>query len=104
MMDLLKTYNLFIDNKYSYIFTYIFVSIYIGYTLQPVPEWLNKLFNESNIFKFIVLLLFMSLSLHGKPNGITQEDLMIIIISSICILSLFEFFRKIDKNNKVLKN
>ena len=100
MMDILKTYNLFIDNKYSYTFTYILISIYIGYTLQPVPEWLNKLFNESNIFKFIILFLFMSLSFHGKPNGITYEDITIISVSSICILTIFEYFRKIkNKHN-----
>ena len=95
MTDILKIFNLFINNKYSYIFTFILISVYIGYTLQPVPEWLNKLFNESNIFKFIILFLFMSLSFNGKPNGITYDDIKIIIVSCICILSMFEYFRKI---------
>ena len=29
----------------------------MGYTLQPVPTWLNNIFNTSQVFKFIVLYL-----------------------------------------------
>lgn len=100
MTDLLKTYNLFIHNKYSSILINLLVSIYLGYTLQPVPEWLNNLFNNSNLFKFIILFIYMSFTFSNKPNGITYEDLIIIIISSICILSFFEYLRKNDKKIK----
>jgi len=64
-------------------------SVFAGYTMQPIPPLLNKLFTY-HIFKFIILFIVGIAMLHP----INKKKLSIIIIVSILLLTTFELMRK----------
>ena len=103
-MTFLVLFNKLLNNNLFHIIIYILTSIYIGYTLQPVPVWLNTLFDKSFIFKFFILFFNVSLYLYAKDSNISLNDLIIIIVSCIGILLLFHFFRELDKNKNLEKD
>lgn len=74
------------------IFAMIIASVMIGYTLQPVPKWLNKLFDTSNVFKFIII--FTTISIVFFP--LSPRKLLYCIIFTITTLAIFGLSRKID--------
>ncbi len=78
------------------VFTLLITSVYIGYTLQPVPSWLNEWFNISFLLKGTVLILAGWTSLYPL-EGYTS---IYVIIAAIAILGLFEGFRYIDTDKK----
>jgi hypothetical protein len=90
----------YITNKYNNILSMDFVrillllltSVYIGFTLQPVPETLNKLFNNSNLFKFLILFIFGSIALYPLDNKKTIN----LSMSCIILLYLFNYLRNLD--------
>jgi hypothetical protein len=94
-----------IINKINYLFNetkafrflfYIISSVFIGYTLQPVPVWLNEQFNTNSILKYVILVITgMYLTL-----PITSEKLMYILVISFAILQLFAYFRTLDKKEE----
>lgn len=94
-----------IINKINYLFNqtkavrflfYIISSVFIGYTLQPVPLWLNEQFNTNSILKYVILVVAgMYLTL-----PITAEKLMYILVVSFGILQLFKYFRTLDKKEE----
>ncbi len=67
--------------------------IFAGYMLQPVPKWLNNLFDNSNVFKFIILVFIGATALYP----LDEKKFFNIIIGSIFILVLFAILRKFDK-------
>lgn len=91
-MDTFEIINKLLDNLYLKTFLIILTGIYAGYTLQPVPKWLNNLFDTNLIFKFIIILIIGLTMLHP----IDKNKLMVIIICTVLILGLFEFFKKIN--------
>ena len=61
----------------------------MGYTLQPVPKWLNTLFDTSNILKFFILFIAGSIACYPLDN----KKFSLVVICSICTLVLFHMFR-----------
>lgn len=84
--------------KYDWLryFLMILTAVLVGYTLQPVPEWLNNLFNNSVAFKFIVLLLMALVELYPLDD----RKIILIIFGSIAAIVLFEVFRRFDTRRK----
>ncbi len=80
-------------NDFFRMLSFVIVSVFIGYTLQPVPKWLNNLFDKSFILKFIVMLLVGITAVYP----LDKTEIINIVISSIIILVLFEGARYIDK-------
>jgi hypothetical protein len=80
--------NILSDGFIKY-FLLIMTSIFIGYTLQPVPEKLNYLFNNSYLFKFMILFITGILFTHP----INCYEIYVIFIISIIILLLFKMLR-----------
>lgn len=78
------------------IFALIISSVLIGYTLQPVPKWLNKLFDTNNIFKFIIILISCLIALYP----FTPTKLVYCIIFTSVSLILFEYARKLDETEQ----
>jgi hypothetical protein len=89
--------NKLLDSKIIKAFLLVLTGIFAGYTLQRVPTWLNKLFYESNIFKFIIIFLILSISDHLSDHLIEGKDIIYITGLSIFILVLFHIFRTFDK-------
>ena len=91
-MVLVDIINCFFKNEYVRYYFIILVVINISYTLQPIPTTLNKLFKESNIFKFIVL--FLGLILIQYP--VDTAKIYISISIPIIILMMFGIMRNIE--------
>lgn len=81
------------SNDFFRMLSFVIVSVFIGYTLQPVPKWLNNLFDKSIVLKFIVMLLVGITAVYPLDKSKTLN----IVISSAIILLLFEGARYIDK-------
>lgn len=74
------------------IFLLLTSSILLGYTLQPVPKWLNKLFDTSHLLKFIII--FISGLIAVYP--VTPRNFMYVTIFSIVVLVIFSILRYVD--------
>lgn len=100
----IKTVNDTFSNDFFKLVSLLLTGIFAGYTLQPVPKWLNKLFDNSNIFKFIIIFTIGITSAYP----INKDKISNIFISSVVILVIFSVFRYIDelyqKDEKNKKN
>jgi hypothetical protein len=91
--DEIKPINSVLQYTFLRMFILISTSILIGYTLQPVPLWLNNLFNNSNVFKFIIIFL-CGLSMYYP---ITIESFILLFLTTFIILMSFSVIRKYVK-------
>jgi len=92
-MDIIiEKINFMFSNDFYRLYLLILCSIYAGYTLQPVPKWLNNMFNTSNIFKFFILICIGITAVYP----IDKNKLINISLSSFIILVLFDIFRTFD--------
>lgn len=82
------------------VFIFVSTCILIGYTLQPVPKWLNSMFDNSNIFKYFVILVTGIVSFYPVNNN----TLFLIIIYSWVLLWLMNLARDYDKKKEEKKN
>jgi len=85
--------NNILENDWLRSFLLLVVSVYAGYTLQPVPNNVNNLFNTSTAFKYLVLFVLMLTSLYPLDNN----KVILSIVVPIALLVFFEFLRKNDK-------
>ena len=85
--------NKLLDNQHVKTFLILFMGIFSGYVLQPVPQWFNNLVTKSQIFKFFILFSIGFLALHPM----NKDKLIIVIACSIIILELLQGMRKLDK-------
>ena len=88
-----KTLNTILQNIYLRNFIFIIAGVFMGYTLQPVPVWLNHLFNTSQLLKFGVL--FIS----GVSVLYPMDENKMTITLGCSILALFVFY--IFRNKKM---
>ena len=85
--------NRFLENNYLRMILLLVSGVFMGYTLQPVPKWLNNLFDTSNVLKFLVL--FVSGAIAVYP--LTQENIIIVTLCSVIVLFIFQMARNHDK-------
>ena len=82
-----------LSNDYIRTFIIIISGVFIGYTIQPIPKWLNNIFDTSYIFKFLVLFYTGVIALYP----LTQNNIKWITTGTIFCIYLFEMFRKYNK-------
>ena len=80
-------------NDFLKLLATLFIGVFGGYTLNPIPKWLMNLFQNSKIFKFLIL--FMSGIISTYPTNVNK--IIHSFISSIIILVIFSIFRYIDR-------
>jgi hypothetical protein len=80
--------NIF-SNDYIRTFVIIISGVFIGYTIQPIPKWLNNIFDTSHIFKFFVLFYTGAIALYP----LTKDKIKWITVSVLVIMYLFRVFR-----------
>lgn len=83
--------NSLVSNDYIRMVLFLITGVFMGYTLQPVPEWINTLFKDSQVFKAIILLTIGIIA--GYPLESTGK-LLVIVIGVVVTLFLFEYARK----------
>ena len=91
--------NILFENIYLKSLLFLLSSVFVGYTLQPVPEWLNHLFNTSIILKFFILFI----SYVSIFNPMDSKKILISFDCCISILILFEISRRKDVEKKMKK-
>ena len=91
-MNLITFINTLLDNKGFKTFMIVFTGVLAGYTLQPIPKWVNNIFNNSNTFKLFVLVSIGLTVLHPLDG----EEVVLILVMSGVMLYLFELSRKYD--------
>lgn len=80
------------------VFLAVLCGIFAGYTMLPEPMLLKELFQKSQAFKFIVLVLIGTLLYSWVGEGTLNADsLTWIFFTAIGILVLFEFLRFVGK-------
>lgn len=85
--------NALFANDFFRLASLIIAGVFAGYTLQPVPRWLNKLFDTSVAFKFFVMVVIGITAVYP----VNKTKFIHILISSAIILAIFEVMRGYDK-------
>ncbi len=83
--------NNFLENNHIRMFLLLITGVFMGYTLQPVPKWLDTLFNTSHILKFFVLFIAGSISVYP----LNSNSIISVLIGTIITLLIFESARNI---------
>lgn len=106
MDNLIEAPTQIVNTSFSHdffrLFSLVVAGVFAGYTLQPVPKWLNNLFDTSNVFKYLTLVVIGITALYP----VNKKKMLDILISSGIILLLFAGLRYIDKvieNKKKVK-
>jgi hypothetical protein len=94
-----ESINYTLQNVYLRNFIFILSGVFMGYTLQPVPVWLNHLFNTSHILKFIIL--FISCLSVFYPMD--EKEMAITFVCCILVLIVFYILRKEMTEKKMHK-
>ena len=82
--------NVLLTNNYLRILIMIVTGVFMGYTLQPVPKWLNNLFDTSHVFKFLIIFFAGLVAVYP----INKQNIMWVSLCSVATLLLFHLFRK----------
>ena len=85
--------NFIYQNNSIRMMLFIISGVFLGYTLEPIPKTLDKLFKTSIIFKFLIL--FVTACIYVYPLNI--HHIINIVICSIMALVIFEGIRIYDK-------
>jgi len=99
MQYIANSLNTILQNIYLRNFIFIIAGVFIGYTLQPVPIWLNHLFNTSHLLKFIILFISGVSVLYPMD----ENKIIITFCCSILALFLFYIFRNKKTERKMQK-
>jgi hypothetical protein len=86
---LVNIHNILLKNNNIRYFILLTTGVFMGYTLQPVPDYLNNIFNNSNIFKFIILFYAGLVAVYP----INYENIVQIFLISLLIIIIFSFLR-----------
>ena len=85
--------NEFLRNDYLRIALLLVTGVFMGYTLQPVPKWLNKLFDTSHTLKFFVLFIAGCIAVYP----VNKSNILWVGLGSALTLGLFQAARKYDE-------
>ena len=89
---MLETVNSLLLNSNTKVVLVLLFSIMAGYTLNPVPEMMKNLFNNSHLFKFFVL--FMLALLTNAP--VNSHKMLLCGVSVIVVLLIFHLVRNYE--------
>ena len=85
--------NVLLTNNYLRILILLVSGVFMGYTLYPVPKFMDKLFETSNIFKFIILFSAGLVAVYP----VNKENILWVGLCSAGTLLLFHLFRKYEE-------
>jgi hypothetical protein len=85
--------NEFLRRDYLRITLLLVTGVFMGYTLQPVPKWLNKMFDTSHILKFFVLFIAGCIAVYP----VNKSNIIWVALGSALTLGIFYAARQYDK-------
>lgn len=89
MDNIVNITNDIFDNPFLRMSVFLMTGVFIGYTFQPVPKKMSDLFDNSQIFKFIVLFCVGATSYHP----INKQKLKEIVFGALVVLGVFHLLR-----------
>lgn len=92
--------NKTISNDFVRVSFLMLAGVLAGYTLQPVPKWINYYFDNSPIFKYFIIL-FIGLT---AVYPLDKTKFTNVAIGSLLVLILFAVLRKVDDYYKPHEN
>ena len=84
--------NLLLSNNVVRLFVLAVASVCTGYTLYPVPDFLNKMFDTSIIFKYLILMLVLAASIFPLDESKT----ILVLGVPVLVLCMFEAMRRYE--------
>lgn len=90
---IVKALNALLSNNVVRLFVLAVASVYTGYTLYPVPDFLNKMFDTSVVFKYLILMLVLAASIFPLDESKT----LLVLGIPVLVLCLFELMRKYEQ-------
>jgi Ca2+/Na+ antiporter len=100
LMTFVEPINVLLNNEALKTFMIVFTGILAGYTLQPVPKWMNNIFDNSNVFKLFVLITIGLTVLHP----LDVEEVVLTLVMSGLLLYLFSLSRKYEEMEEMNKS
>jgi hypothetical protein len=89
--------NALLSNNMGRLFILAVASVYTGYTLYPVPKFLDNLFYTSNVFKYLILVLVLGASIFPLDESKT----MLVLTVPALVLIFFEMLRQYDSSGSL---
>lgn len=84
--------NVFLSPLHRRMFLLALLSVWMGYILYPLPLSLAYLFHFSPVFKYVVLAMFIAVSVYP----LDMNDLWIVLFVPLLILGGFELVRSLE--------
>jgi hypothetical protein len=91
---IVEVQNAILDNDFVKSFLFMLSGVYMGYTLNPVPYYLSQKFDNSYIFKFLILYITGVVAFHP----LTTKKLISIVLGATITLYLFDYLRNLNTN------
>lgn len=91
--------NWILRNDFIRIFLLIALNVAIGYTFQPVPKWVNNLFDTSTLFKFVIMFVLGCVSVYP----LNATNLLWVLVCTVVVLLFMAGLRKLDKKEAEIK-
>ena len=85
-----------VANEHIRMIFVIILSVFIGYTLMPLPKKIETLFKESQLFKFAVLFLMGLITFN--PSSV--KGMVWIVVVPILFLLVLHLLRKAEEDEK----
>ena len=89
--------NNYLKNDYLRIYLLLITGVFMGYTLQPVPKWLNNMFDISHTLKFFVLFIAGCIAVYP----VNKYNIMWVAVGSILTLIIFHTARQFDEQPQI---
>ena len=99
LVPIAQMLNILLSNNTMRFFVLMVTSVYTGYTLYPVPKFLDELFYSSDIFKYLTLMFLLSTSMYP----VTSENIYTILLIPGLVLLFFKLLRKYDTTRSLVK-
>ena len=89
--------NSLLQNNVIRMFILAVASVYTGYTLYPVPEFLDQMFYKSVFFKYLILVLVLAASIFP----LNESNALLVLGVPVLVLGFFELMRKYESAGSI---
>jgi hypothetical protein len=89
--------NSTLDNVHFRYAVLVIVSVFAGYTLQPVPKYLNSLFDTSILLKYAIQVLVLATAAYP----LNDENIFPVLLAPVVVLGIFELLRKFESSKEL---
>lgn len=89
--------NTFLQNRIFRIVVVVITSVFTGYTLYPVPQFLDSMFYTSSLFKYLILMFAIASSMYP----LNEQTVLLAVVVPAVVLYTFHFLRKYNEKGNL---